>query len=57
MTKKIYWLCDLIVITGACLFLIGIYLAWDLASMLIITGVMMMAYAGRLSYTLKHDDS
>ena len=57
MTKKIYWLCDLIGITGASLFLFGIYLAWSIATMLIVSGLMLMAYATRLSYSCKRYDS
>ena len=56
MTKKIYWLCDLVGIIGACFFLIGTYLAWDLASVLIICGLMMMVYAARISFLLKNND-
>ena len=56
MMKKIYWLCDLVGVFGAILFLLGIYLAWDLASMLIISGLMLMIYATRISYLLKRDD-
>ena len=56
MMKKIFLLCDVVGIIGACLFLVGIYLAWDLASMMVISGLMLMGYAARLSYTSKPYD-
>ena len=56
MTKKIYWLCDLIGITGATLFLLGVYLAWSLWMVLIISGLMLMGYATRISYSRKRYD-
>lgn len=57
MTKKIYWLCDVIGVTGAVLLLYGVYLLWSLAIVLVISGLMLMAYASRLSYCRKRDDS
>lgn len=56
MTKKIYWLCDLIGITGSTLLLYGIYLAWSLSMVLMIGGLLMIAYASRLSWCLKRHD-
>ncbi len=56
MTKKIYWLCDLIGITGASLLLFGIYLAWSLSTVLIVSGLMLLAYATRLSYLRVNGD-
>ena len=55
MTRKIYWLCDALGILGATLFLFGIYFAWALSTVLMIGGLMLMAYASRLSYVCKHD--
>lgn len=57
MMKKIYWLCDAIGITGSVLFLYGVYLLWSLAIVLVISGLMLMMYASRLSYCHKRDDS
>lgn len=57
MTKKTFWLCDLVGISGGCILLLGIYLTWDLAAMLIISGLILMAYAARISYMLKNNDT
>lgn len=56
MTKKTYWLCDLVGIIGACLFLYGVYIFWNIATVLIVSGAMLMVYASRLTYCRKRDD-
>ena len=54
--KKISWLFDLLGVMGASLFLIGFYIALGLAALLMAAGLMLLAYAFRMSY-LCHDDS
>ena len=51
MTTTIYWLCDTLAVAGCVLFLIGIYLLWGLAILLMTGGLVLLAYAGRLSYS------
>lgn len=50
MTKKTSWLYDIVGVTGACCFLLGVYLAYALSAVLMIGGIMLMAYAARLCY-------
>ena len=50
MTTKTSWLCDAVGVTGACCFLYGVYIAYALAAVLMIGGLMLIGYAARLCY-------
>ena len=50
MTTKTSWLCDAVGITGACCFLYGVYIAYALATVLMVGGFLLTAYAARLCY-------
>lgn len=50
MTTKTSWLCDAVGITGACCFLYGVYMTWALATVLMVGGFLLTAYAARLCY-------
>lgn len=54
--KKISWLFDGLGMIGASLFLVGFYIALGLAALLMASGLMLLAYAFRMSY-LCHDDT
>ena len=50
----ISWLCDLVAITGGTLLLCGVYLAFGLVSVLMVAGLLLISYATRLAWVLKH---
>lgn len=48
--KKICWLFDVLGILGASLLLVGLYLAYGLATGLVVAGLMLLSLALRMSY-------
>lgn len=54
MTTMISWLCDCIAMTGALLLLFGIYLACGVAVTLMVSGLLLLSYAARLAWMMKH---
>lgn len=56
MTNKISWCFDAIGTLGALFFLMGIYTAWGLATLLMAAGLILIGYALRLSYLFRESD-
>ena len=53
MKAMIFLFCDAIAIVGGVVFLFGMYIAAGMAYMLMVTGLMLIAYAARLTWCLK----